>query len=119
MRRLRYFFAGTAMAVFILMGAWTVRSSDVASDRVAKPLMPAKVRSAVAIPVSSRQFDVVCHITRQFDLTEPVREPARPYRPPVARDYVSRTIVDLDRKQACFADICGVDKRELIAAVTP
>ena len=70
------------------------------------------------IPVSTLQFDLVCHVTRQFDLRETDDPDARPYRPPDRRNYISRKIIDLERGVFCPAVSCGGSKRDRIEAVT-
>ena len=72
----------------------------------------------IEIPVATLQFDLVCHVTRQFDLRETAAPGARAYRPPDRRNYVDRRIVDLDRGVYCWAGSCGGSKRDRIAAVT-
>ena len=72
----------------------------------------------IEIPVAALQFDLVCHVTRQFDLRETDHPDARPYRPPNRRNDVSRQIIDLERGVYCWATSCGGSKRDRIEAVT-
>jgi hypothetical protein len=103
-------------AVLALAGGCSPVAGELPGDGAAAARADVPAPSKVPIPPDRRQFDLVCHMTRQFDLRETVRDDPRPYRPPIRRDDRLRQHVDLERLEYCWAGACG--KRYPVANVT-